>query len=108
MRKIRPLEIGEFTPMTVPEMKNVFGGSGDFTASGSKKCATEGQACPATATIQTSFNAPSEIRPIPGYCRTLRKVEVNETFCDCVYTGEKPSGTTSITPGPKCIEIDAD
>ncbi len=85
MKRMKPIQIKEFTPLTEPEMKSIFGGSGESGESGEAWCLT-GRPC--NISISESPDKPSV--QIAGVCRVTytsgmgRNVSnISNSSCNC-------------------------
>ncbi len=69
---MKPIQIKEYTPLTEPEMKSIFGGSGENDDSGKYACSTEGSYCNIKYEFSSEDNtlAPPSTLIVSGICTT--------------------------------------
>lgn len=93
MKKFHPIVIKEYTPLTEPEMKNIFGGSGESGSEGGSGCTL------------SYYSGNVVVATVSGTCKTQKEVitfgsgEVVEktiSYCDVPgkYTGPYDKATS--------------
>ncbi len=94
MKKFKPIQIKEYTPLTEPEMKSIFGGSGESGETG-EKCRMPGATCMITFSHKNPGDNSSSM-PVPppmmGTC---------QNFFPSIYAGR--SGALKLTSGCNCL-----